>query len=117
MTRTEELPSTTNLPHTRTVLPPRTTGKKITRPDTNIPNKRWNMPIKLSCGRRKLIESPRSQRGSHKDVDPREAQQFGSYGQSRAGELGDELACGRRETLAPRNALISRGATYETDEP
>ncbi len=30
MTRTEELPSTTNSPHTRTVLPPRTTGKKIT---------------------------------------------------------------------------------------
>ncbi len=39
MTRAEELPSTTNSPHTRTVLPPRTTGKKITRPDTSIPNK------------------------------------------------------------------------------
>jgi len=34
-------------PHTPTVLPPRTTEKKITRPDTSIPNKRWNMPIKL----------------------------------------------------------------------
>jgi hypothetical protein len=66
MTRTEELPSTTNSPHTRTVLPRRTTGKKITRLDTNIPNKHWNMPIKLSSGRKKLIASPRSQQGSHK---------------------------------------------------
>ncbi len=39
MTRAEELPRTTNSPQTRTVLPPRTTGKKITRPDTSIPNK------------------------------------------------------------------------------
>ena len=39
MTRAEELPHTTNSPDTRTVLPPRTTGKKITRPDTSIPNK------------------------------------------------------------------------------
>ncbi len=30
MTRTKELPSSTNSLHTRTVLPPRTTGKKIT---------------------------------------------------------------------------------------
>jgi len=40
-----------------TVLPPRTTAKKITRPDTSIPSKRWNMPIKLSSGRRKPIGS------------------------------------------------------------
>ncbi len=39
MTRTKELPSSTNSLHTRTVLPPRTTGKKITRADTSIPNK------------------------------------------------------------------------------
>ncbi len=39
MTRAEELPRTTNSPHTRAVLPPRITGKKITRPDTSIPNK------------------------------------------------------------------------------
>jgi hypothetical protein len=36
MNRTKELPNTTNSPHTRTVLPPRTTGKKITRPDTSF---------------------------------------------------------------------------------
>jgi hypothetical protein len=58
MTRTKELPNSTNSPHTRTVPPPRTTGKKITRPDTSIQNKRWNMPIKLSSGRKKLIGSP-----------------------------------------------------------
>ena len=68
MTRTKELPSSTNSPHTRTVLPPRTTGKKITRPDMNIPNKHWNMPIRLSSGRRKLIGSLKSQRGSHKGL-------------------------------------------------
>jgi hypothetical protein len=45
MTRTRELLSSTNSPHTRTVLPLRTTGRKITRPDTNIPDKHWNMPI------------------------------------------------------------------------
>jgi hypothetical protein len=39
MTRTKELPISTNSLHTRTVLPPRTTGKKITRPDTSIPSK------------------------------------------------------------------------------
>ena len=38
MTRTKEPPSSTNSLHTRTV-PPRTTGKKITRADTSIPNK------------------------------------------------------------------------------
>jgi hypothetical protein len=66
MSRTKELPSSTNSPHTRTVLPRRTTGKKITRPDTSIPNKHWNIRIKLLSGRKKLIGSPRSQRGSHK---------------------------------------------------
>jgi hypothetical protein len=43
---------------TRTVLPPHTMGKKITRWDMSIPNKRWNMPIRLSNGRKKLIGSP-----------------------------------------------------------
>jgi len=57
-TRIKELPNSTNSPHTRTVLPPRTTGKVITKPVTSIPNKRWNMPIKLSSGRRKPIGSP-----------------------------------------------------------
>jgi len=47
-----------NSPHMRTVLPPHTTGKKITRPGTSIPSKPWNMPIKLSSGRKKLIGSP-----------------------------------------------------------
>ena len=47
-----------NSPHTRTVLPPYAMEKKITRPDMSIPNKRWNMPIKLSNGRKKLIGSP-----------------------------------------------------------
>src|SRR5260370_7368789 len=111
MTRTKELPSSTNSPHARTA------GKKITRPDTNIPNKHWNIPIKLSSGRRKLIASPRSQRGSHKGVDPTEGRQFSPYGQARAGELGGELTCSRWETLASRNALVRSGATYETDEP
>jgi len=95
MTRTKELPSSTNSPHARTVLPPRTTGKKITRPDTNIPNKHWNIPITLSSGRRKLIASPKSQRGSHKGIDPREGRQFGSDGQSRVVELGGEVKCSR----------------------
>ncbi|HXM96181.1 MAG TPA: hypothetical protein VOA64_18320 [Candidatus Dormibacteraeota bacterium] len=58
MTRTKELPNTTNSLHTRTVLQPRTTARKITRPDTSIPNKRWNMLIKLSSGRKKPIGSP-----------------------------------------------------------
>ena len=89
MTRTEELPSTTNSPHTRTVLSPRTTGKK------SIPNKHWNMPIELSSGRRKHMASPSSQRGSHKGVDPKEERQFSSYGESRAGELGGELSVQR----------------------
>lgn len=63
MTRTEELPSTTNSPHTRTVLPPRTTEKKVPRPDKSIPNKHWNMPTELSSDRRKLIASPSSHNG------------------------------------------------------
>src|SRR5207253_4821423 len=117
MTRTEDLPSTTNLPHTRTVPPPRATGKKITRPDTSIPNKHQNMPIRLFSGRRKLLASPRSQQESHKGVDPREGRQFGSYAESRAGELGGEVKCNHRETPASRNALVRSGATYETDEP
>jgi hypothetical protein len=62
-----------NSPHTRTVLPPRTTGKKITRPDTSFPNKRWNIRIKLLSGRKKLIGSPRSQRGSQKGAWTRRA--------------------------------------------
>jgi hypothetical protein len=66
VSRTKELPSSTNSPHTRTVLPRRTTGKKITRPDTSIPNKHWNIRIKLLSGRKKLIGSPRSQRRSDK---------------------------------------------------
>jgi hypothetical protein len=40
MPRIKEPPNFTNSPHTRTVPPRRTTGKKITRPDTSIPNKR-----------------------------------------------------------------------------
>jgi hypothetical protein len=71
MTRTKELPISMNSPHTHTVPPPRTMGKKIIRPDTSIPSKHWNMPIKLSSGRKKLIGSPRSQRGSHKSVRTR----------------------------------------------
>jgi hypothetical protein len=58
MTRIKEQPNCTNWPHTRTVPRPRTTGKKITRPPTSIPNKQWSMPIKLSSGRKKLIGSP-----------------------------------------------------------
>ncbi|HVB56253.1 MAG TPA: hypothetical protein VNE63_07480 [Candidatus Acidoferrales bacterium] len=54
----EELPNSTNLPHMHTALPPHTTTKKITRPDTSIPGKRWNMPIRLSSGRKKLIKNP-----------------------------------------------------------
>jgi len=35
-----------NSPHAGAVLPPRDTGKKITRPDTSIPNKPSNMTDK-----------------------------------------------------------------------
>ena len=66
MNRTKKLPNITNLPHKRTVLPPRITGKKITRPDTSIPNKRWNMRVKPCSGRKMLIGSLRRQRGNHK---------------------------------------------------
>jgi hypothetical protein len=62
MTRTKELLSSTDSPHTRTVLPPRTMGKKITRLGTSIPSKPWNMPIKHSSGRKKRMGSPQSQR-------------------------------------------------------
>jgi hypothetical protein len=58
MTRTKEPQSFTNLPHMRTVLLPHTTGKKTTRPGKSIPNRRWNMPIRLTSGRKKLIASP-----------------------------------------------------------
>ena len=58
MTRTKELRSSTNLPHTRTVQPPRTMGKKITRPGRSIPSKPWNMRIKHSSGRKKRMGSP-----------------------------------------------------------
>jgi hypothetical protein len=70
-TRTNELPNSMNKPHTRTVLPPYITGKKITRPDTSIPGKQWNMPIRLSRRRKKLFGSPRTQRRSNKGAWPR----------------------------------------------
>jgi CRP-like cAMP-binding protein len=63
MTRTKEPQNFTNSPHMRTVRLPHTTGKKITRPGKSIPNRRWNTPIKLTSGRKKLIASPYSQRG------------------------------------------------------
>jgi hypothetical protein len=62
MTRTKELPSSMNSPPTRTVLPPRTMGKKITRPGMSIPSKPWNMPIKQSSGHKKRMGSPQNQR-------------------------------------------------------
>jgi hypothetical protein len=58
MSRTKELRSFTNSPHTLTVLLPPITEKKVTRPDTNTPDKRWNMPTKLCNGRKKLTGSP-----------------------------------------------------------
>jgi hypothetical protein len=60
MTLTKELPSSTSLLRTHTGLRPRTTRKAITKPDTNIPNRRWNTPIKLRNGRRRLIKSPQN---------------------------------------------------------
>jgi hypothetical protein len=42
----------------RTVPPPHTTGKKITKLDTSIPNRRLNMPIGLSRRRKKLTGNP-----------------------------------------------------------
>lgn len=39
-------------------LPRFTTGKKITRPDTSFPNKRWNMPLKHFNSRKKFTGSP-----------------------------------------------------------
>jgi hypothetical protein len=73
-TRTRERPNSTNSPHTRTVLPPHTTVKRITRPDTSIPSKRWNMPIKPFSGRRKPIANLRRQRRKHKRVWARREQ-------------------------------------------
>jgi hypothetical protein len=57
-----------NLRRMRTVLLPCTTGKKIIKPDTSIPGKQWNMPIKRSGCRKKPIGNLRNQRGSHKDA-------------------------------------------------
>ncbi|MGA2300591.1 MAG: hypothetical protein ABSG77_07850 [Candidatus Acidiferrum sp.] len=58
MTRIKELLNSTNSPHTHTALLRRTTGKKITKPDTSIPSKHWSMRARLSSGRKKLIGSP-----------------------------------------------------------
>ena len=58
MTRTKELPNSTNSRPMRTVLRRYTTGKKITKPDTSIPNKRLNMPRGLSRRRKKLTGNP-----------------------------------------------------------
>jgi hypothetical protein len=52
-------------PHKRTVLVLRTTGKKITRPDSIIAKTRWNIRVKLLSCPRKLIESLSIQRGNH----------------------------------------------------
>lgn len=49
-------------------LPPCITEKEITRLDTSIRSKQWNIPIKLCNGRKKLIENLKSQRESHKDT-------------------------------------------------
>jgi hypothetical protein len=65
MNRIKELPNSTNMPLTRIVLPLHTTRKKITRAGTSIPSRPWNMPIKLSSGRKKLIGSRQSQWESH----------------------------------------------------
>jgi hypothetical protein len=70
MTRTKELPNSTNLLHTPTVLPLYTTEKEITKPGTNTPDRRWNMPLKPSSARKKLIGNQRSQRVSHKRCAP-----------------------------------------------
>jgi hypothetical protein len=47
------------------VLRLRITQRKITRADTSIPSRQWNMPIKLSSGRKKRIGSPQSQWEGH----------------------------------------------------
>jgi hypothetical protein len=39
--------------------PARTTGKKITGPNTSILNRPWNVPIKRSSRRKTLIGNPR----------------------------------------------------------
>jgi hypothetical protein len=58
MTRTKELPNSTNSPHTHTALLRRTTAKKTTKPDMSIPNRHWSMRIRLSSGHKKRIGSP-----------------------------------------------------------
>src|ERR1700730_11167287 len=68
MTPTKELLNFTSSPRTRIEPRPRTTGKRITRQGTSIPSKRWSMPTKLSSGLRKLIGSPRNQRGGHRSM-------------------------------------------------
>lgn len=41
------------------IVPPSLiTKEKITKADTNIPNKHWNMPTKHCYGHKKLIGSP-----------------------------------------------------------
>ena len=62
MIRIKEPLISMNSPRTRTVPLPHTTGKKTIRPDMSIQNRRWNMPIKLSSGRKRLIRNPLSQR-------------------------------------------------------
>jgi len=66
MGSTSELLNSTNSPHMRIALLLCITEKKITRLDTSIPSKQWNIPIKLSNGRKKLIENLKSQPESHK---------------------------------------------------
>lgn len=62
-TRIREPPNSTNSPHTPTVLPPHSTRKEITRADTNIPDKSWNMLPRLLSGHKKLTgTSPRRSR-------------------------------------------------------
>jgi hypothetical protein len=58
MTRTKGLPNFTNSARTRTESPQRTTGKKITKPNASIPNRRLNTPTKLFSGRKNPTESP-----------------------------------------------------------
>jgi hypothetical protein len=64
----EKAPNSTNSPRKRIVLPLRATGKKITRPDSIIPKRRWNIRIRLLSCRKKLIEGPKSQQDSNKQL-------------------------------------------------
>ena len=68
LTRMKKLPNSTNSPHEHTVLLLPITGKKITRPDSIIPKRRWNIRIRLLSCRRKLMENLSTQRGSHKQL-------------------------------------------------